>query len=280
MQMSGVSDCDPPPGGEENVQTDWRAEVARFYDLAPHHPDDFSFYAAQVPSPQASVLELGCGTGRVSLPLSEHCAFLCGLDSSRAMLERLVEKRGEAGIDEGRLRAQPADITEFALGRTFDLVIAPFRVMQNLETDQQVAGMLRGIGEHLAPGGRAILNAFNPNRDRAEMIASWPRPGESLAWEIEDGADLVRCFDHRITVQPDPLVVYPRLVYQRFRAGEQIDEATLDICMRCYYPDEFIDLIETAGFEVYERWGGYAGEVYGEGEELVVVFGHPQGTAQ
>lgn len=53
-----------------------------------------------------------------------------------------------------------------------------------------------------------------------------------------------------------------------------LDEATLRIAMRCYYPDELVARIEAAGFQVTGRWGGYAGEVYGEGPELVVAFGH------
>lgn len=73
-------------------------------------------------------------------------------------------------------------------------------------------------------------------------------------------------------VTRDPLVLYPRLIYPRFREGEQVDGATLDIAMRCYYPAEFVDVIESAGFQILERWGGYSGEVYGKGEEAVVVF--------
>jgi hypothetical protein len=42
--------------------------------------------------------------------------------------------------------------------------------------------------------------------------------------------------------------------------------------MRCYYPDEFTALITKHGFRVIERWGGYAGEPYGEGMELIVRF--------
>ena len=42
--------------------------------------------------------------------------------------------------------------------------------------------------------------------------------------------------------------------------------------MRCYYPDEFEQLITGHGFEIVHRWGGYAGEIYGEGPELVIEF--------
>ena len=51
-----------------------------------------------------------------------------------------------------------------------------------------------------------------------------------------------------------------------------VDEAVLKIPMRCYYPDEFSTLITEHGFRIIDRWGGYAGEAYGVGPELVVRF--------
>jgi hypothetical protein len=53
-----------------------------------------------------------------------------------------------------------------------------------------------------------------------------------------------------------------------------VDEVVLKIAMRCYYPEEFEQLITRQGFRVLRRWGGYEGEVYGQGPELVVQFTH------
>ena len=83
----------------------------------------------------------------------------------------------------------------------------------------------------------------------------------------------VTCSDRRVRVQADPLVLYPELVYRRFHGEDLVDEAVLRIAMRCYYPEEFIDLVESEGFTVFGRWGGYRGEAFGEGGELVVEFG-------
>jgi hypothetical protein len=44
--------------------------------------------------------------------------------------------------------------------------------------------------------------------------------------------------------------------------------------MRCYYPDEFVQLIANQGFRVLQKWGGYNGESYGQGSELIVQFTH------
>ena len=58
------------------MQNDIRAEAAKYYDVNPEIPDDIAFYQARLPSSDASVLELGCGTGRVLLPLAVSCGFM------------------------------------------------------------------------------------------------------------------------------------------------------------------------------------------------------------
>jgi hypothetical protein len=70
----------------------------------------------------------------------------------------------------------------------------------------------------------------------------------------------------------DKLVLYPELIYRRYQGKKLVDEAVLKIAMRCYYPEEFVQLIVRYGFRVLNRWGGYAGEPYGKGPELVVQF--------
>ena len=55
--------------------------------------------------------------------------------------------------------------------------------------------------------------------------------------------------------------------------GRLIDEHVNPICMRYYYPDQFKDLITQNGFKITKCWGGYLGEEYGVGPELVVSFG-------
>ena len=81
-------------------------------------------------------------------------------------------------------RVEVGDITEIDLGRTFDLITAPYRVFQNLETDVQVDGLLEVVRRHLAPGGTCILNVFQPNRDAEGLRREWANQAEFTAWEL------------------------------------------------------------------------------------------------
>ena len=251
---------------------DLRAEAARYYDLNPNMLVDVPFYIDRLPKPDARVLELGCGTGRVSLPLAAECGFLHGLDRSEAMLHLCREKIANGRLGPDRIAVEHADITDYDLGSQFDLIIAPYRVMQNLETDEQLDGLLRCIRGHLSPEGRCILNVFHPFKPRDELLRTWVTEEEELAWEVERDGERMTCHDVRRRLVENPLVLYPELIYRRWRGEEMLEEAVLPIPMRCFYPDEFLDLIRSADFTITGSWGGYAGEPYGRGRQLVIEF--------
>jgi SAM-dependent methyltransferase len=65
---------------------DSRENATRDSDLGPEYPEDVPFYQQRIPSPQARVLELGCGTGRLLVPLAGKCRRILGLDASEALL--------------------------------------------------------------------------------------------------------------------------------------------------------------------------------------------------
>ena len=68
------------------------------------------------------------------------------------------------------------------------------------------------------------------------------------------------------------LVVYPELIYREYSNEGLINETVLKVALRCYYPQELIELVEDHGFYVTGRWGGYQGGRYGELGDLVVEF--------
>jgi SAM-dependent methyltransferase len=251
-------------------EVDPRAAAAGLYDLEPDFPDDIPFYEKAIPHPDARLLELGCGTGRVLVALADSCGYAHGIDSSEAMLKLCTERLRDAGLGDDRVGAQHGDVTDFDLGRCFDLITAPYRVFQNLETDSHVAGMFRCVRSHLSPHGTFILDAFNPNGDRETLKREWRRPGELFCWEVQDKGETVTCHERRPRIDPDTMILYPELIYRVHRDGKIVNEVGLAFPMRCYYPDELERLVERHGFRIVDRWGGYAGEVYGEGPELLL----------
>lgn len=251
--------------------SDPRASAAQFYDLDREPLDDLPFYLARLPGPSARVLELGCGTGRITLPLARHCAQMHGIELSGAMLDICRGKLRREPAAAANIALQLSDITSFDLGVTFDLIIAPYRVLQNLETDAEVAGLFRCVRTHLAAGGTCILNVFNPRYPTADaLIAAWTQPVEVLDWEHVAEARVVTCHVRKGKVRAEPLVIYPELVYRVRDGATPPEEVVFPLAMRCYFPQEFERLFARHGFDVIGRWGGYAGEAFGAGPELVI----------
>ena len=251
---------------------DIRKTAAAYYDLNPDFPDDIPFYLSLIP-PEARVLELGCGTGRVTLPLAQRENFVQGIDISPAMVAICRERLANTGLTADRAVVEVGDITYFDLQQSFDAIIAPFRVLQNLETDEQVHGLFRCIRSHMVSGGACILNVFHPNRDPDGLREHWVRPQEVFQWELPIKGGRIACYVHNARLDPEKLVLYPELIYRRYQGDALVDEAVLKIVMRCYYPEEFAALVQTQGFVIHNRWGGYHGEPYGHGSELVLQFG-------
>jgi hypothetical protein len=82
----------------------------------------------------------------------------------------------------------------------------------------------------------------------------------------------VTCCERRRRIAAEKLIIYPELIYRRYEDGVLQDETVLEIAMRCYYPAEFEQIIVDHGFRIVNRWGGYRGQIYGQGPELVVQF--------
>lgn len=252
--------------------SDRRAPEAPYYDLNPQAPHDVPFYAARIAGREAAVLELGCGTGRVLVPLAASCGYIHGLDQSDGFLDRCRQKLTAAGIPTTRAQVQRGDITDFNLGRTFDLIIAPFRVFQAFETDEAIDGLFRCVRAHLDPRSTCIVNVFNPSQSPEHLRREWCSDVERFNWEVPIPGGKVTRHDRRSRMDPERLVLYPDLVYRRYIGDSLAETIVVPIVMRCHYPAGFEELILRHGFSIVQRWGGYADEPYGAGPELVIQF--------
>jgi SAM-dependent methyltransferase len=147
--------------------------LARFYDL--EHADcreDLAMYAGFARAAGAGqragagVLELACGSGRCLLPLAAAGHDVTGLDVSPAMLA-LARANAEGqrlhGGASGRVRLVEGDMRDFALERTFGLIFIALNSLMHLDTQADQLRAIRCAGRHLAPGGRLLIDLFNPD---------------------------------------------------------------------------------------------------------------------
>ena len=142
------------------AELDSYASIADLYDdVVPYaNRPDVAFFVEAAVASGGPVLELGCGTGRVLLPIARAGVEAVGLDQSASML---AVCRGRLDLEEAAVRSRvqlvEADMREFDLPRRFALITIPFRPFQHLTSVDDQVSCLRSIHRHLADDGRLVL---------------------------------------------------------------------------------------------------------------------------
>jgi ubiquinone/menaquinone biosynthesis C-methylase UbiE len=138
-------------------------EAPELYDLRTADViDDIRFCVEMARQVGGPVLELGAGTGRVTLALARTGLVVTGLETSRLMLQRAKLKAEQLSA---KLQVEwvEGDITNFSLGgRTFRLILAPFNVLQELRDLNEIEKCLRCVAEHLEPTGKFVVMVQPP----------------------------------------------------------------------------------------------------------------------
>jgi SAM-dependent methyltransferase len=140
---------------------------APFYDLEfAEFDDDLPLYFAFAEHSGGPILELGCGTGRLVVPLAEAGYDITGVDLSPAMLALAHGAVERAGVG-SHVTLIEDDIRTLAKvgGRNFGLVFSAINSFLHLATQtDQLAALGAAIGQ-LRPGGALVLDIFPPHPD-------------------------------------------------------------------------------------------------------------------
>ena len=231
----------------------WYDEMYAFRDAV-----DLQFYLALADRPGLRILELGCGTGRISIPLARAGHWVTALDLSPAMLARLAAKLHEEDESvRGRLTIVNAAMEDFSLEGSFDLVLIPFRAFQHLLGSASQRSCLRAVRRHLAEAGRLVFDVFDPN---LKKMVSYADGGSTFRLDMEretaDGGQLRRY--SRIVAD---LSAQQHSVTMRFErldaAGRIIDNGEEQFGMRWMMHNEAVLLLELCGLEIQQVYSGY-----------------------
>jgi SAM-dependent methyltransferase len=243
------------------------AVTARHYDEAYARlrapSGDAEFYLALARESGGPVLELGCGTGRVLLPIARAGIACTGLDLSPNMLDALRVKQPPASLNLVRGRMQ-----DFDLGAArFALVTAPFRAFQHLYTVEDQLACLARVRRHLAPGGRFAFDVFKP---RPERMALAHEPEQEDARWREDEDEVVRSAE--VTRDHASQTMQVTMHYDRWRAGRRIARESADFRMRWFHRYELEHLLARAGFGDLALYGNFDRSAYGpDSPEMILI---------
>ena len=248
--------------------------IADYYDESPivkGRVQDVAFYRNAARDFGDPILELGCGTGRITMALAEAGKRITGLDLSGRMLERAVKKRAALRVEaRERVHLVQGDMARFDLGEKFRLVIIPFRPFQHLLEVRQQMDCLECVRKHLAPGGRLILDVFQTDAERMHDPVHM-REVQLTEYETADGrhvriSERVAAF-HRAEQRNDVEMIFSIT----HRDGRQ-ERLVFAWPLRYFFRYEVEHLLARCGFKVAARYGDFdRSPIRGDSPEMIFV---------
>ena len=228
---------------------------AEFYDeLLEGELDDLPFWSELLKNLPGPALEVGCGTGRILLPLLQAGHSIDGMDSSKRMIALLKEKASEAGHE---VDARVQTMEELDMGKSYELVFIPGFSLQMVDSRELVKQSLQRFHDHLNPGGKLAISLFFPWEELEE-----DEPGDWRLRKKVKRADGTRLVCHQSTVinnEDQSLVVENR--YRLLdKDRKMVDEEFRDIRLLWFYPHEFHLLLEECGFELLDTYSDFQEE--------------------
>ena len=234
--------------------------------------DDVPFYVEEAVASGGPVLELGSGTGRITLPIAQSGVEIVGLENSTEMLK--VARAKSAALEaEGRITWVHGDMRDFSLGREFALVIIPFRGFLSLLSVEEQRSCLSCIRSHLAPGGRLVFDVFVPDLDMLTDDGSTPFHYMDVR-HPETGRRLVIWHQNRFDNHNQ--VNSARTILDEVDSeGEVVRRLYRDFQIRYIHRFEAQHLLELCGFLVEELYGDFDRSPFDETSEEMVWIATP-----
>ena len=253
----------------------YQGELAQLYDAAvPDWPGEIEFYrrlVQQTPSARRSVLEIACGTGRVTVQMANARVQITGIDLSSEMLDYARTKSTHLPNVHWML----ADMRSFELGKSFGLAIVPAYSFQLLLTEADQTACLRQIARHLDVGARLALHLENHDLD---WLASLPTdeftsfvPAGEATHPIT--GQLIRVSYARSYAPAEQMLavmIRYETIDESGQPSSHTDRGPLQ--MHCTLRHDLARLLELAGFETEATYCDFLGNSFDDdADELIWV---------
>jgi SAM-dependent methyltransferase len=247
-------------------------EDAEYYDYTyRRRVEDVGFYRRFARQHGGPVLELGAGSGRVTIPLAEDGATVVGLEASRAMIARAESRREHALEPAARERARfvHGDMRDFSLGERFNLVFAPFNTLLHLYEPDDFARCFHRVREHMAPGGRFVFDVRFPvltelARDPERVYRARPFKHPTLGYKVQ--------YEEQFRYDPLKQVQHVTI---RFKPGEGAPKKAkaheVLLSQRQIFPNELRALMALGGLELAGRYGDFTGRPLHDDDPVQIV---------
>ncbi len=236
---------------------------AELYDFIPGHNDlrDLEFYLDLCRATDGSILELGCGTGRILIPAASSGCPIVGLDFSPYMLARCRQKlQSQSQEVQERARLVQGNMTDFDLNESFSLVIIPFRTLHLLASVDDQMACLQSVSRHLREGGRLAFDIF-----QVDPRKTYGPTFTEEEYEESSGVDLVDLPDGRKFRRTHRRAAHHwaqqyndiELIYYVTHPDGRTEKVVEAFPLRFFFRYEVEHLLARCGYRIAELFGDF-----------------------
>lgn len=226
-------------------------KVAPYYDdLFGDRTIDIAFWTRLTRTLGSPILELGCGTGRLTFPIARTGATITGLDISRPMLAVANQKRKQYSTDmKNRIKFLRADAMAFTLASRFRAVYSPWGFVPVTKKEQ--SSLLSSVARHVEPDGYFVVDIENLKKPTAH----WHFTRLVSEKKLPNGTTLIRRALHQghKTTQIGK-ITYTLDIVKRDKVIKRIVTTRR---IRVYTPDDLKKLLASRGFSIVKVYGNY-----------------------
>lgn len=223
-----------------------------------HIRGDVPHYARVAAETAGPILELACGTGRLTFPMLEAGDAVVGIDAAPGMIARADERRAAlAAEDRARVRFQVADLRTLDLGERFSGVVLAFNSLMHMTTDEDLTAAFETVRRHLDPGG---LFHFDLHTPLPELLYRDPNgrydPQEMIDPATGDRYVVTESNDYDPRTQINRLFFHYQKVHRDGRPAE-VRERRAELALRVIFPRELDRWLSSSGFEIAGEWDDF-----------------------
>lgn len=222
---------------------------------------DVRFYRTLADERGGPILDIGCGTGRLMLPLLRDGHVVVGVDRAPAMLKRAAGRVQRLGLAvRRRALLIRADLRALPLGPRFALAVAAFHTVQHCETNADLLRFFQGAAAALVPGGWLAFDTFAPDQRFVERRG---RSGRTRFRDPRTGRPTIYTESHQLEPGHDGPILAMTFHYQALtRDSPGLARGRtrhLSLRHRLLQPTEIQSLLARSGLGLIATWGGFDG---------------------
>jgi SAM-dependent methyltransferase len=243
--------------------------IAELYDLEhQNYDEDVEFYGSFIEAAGDPVLELGCGSGRLLLPIAQAGFRVTGLDRSKSMLNRarkLIEKHSLE--DRVQLFGNSMTEADAAPGGSFGVAILALNSLMHLTSQMEQRKCLQSTFRALDPRGQLLIDIMNPN---PEVLRGLDHAlSHQGSWETTEGSRVDRFTATKVL--PASQHIETDLWYDTTSRDGALRRVHSSFGMRYLHLAELELLLELSGFAEWQIYGSYDLDPFTDHSDRIIV---------